>query len=554
MLKHILSRLTIKKALLIFLFLGVISPIVIFSFFFTENLNNHLLTIEKESAQLTIRNNAQQLESAVESISYTAAYISTNSDIIDYVVTMTRDPHSAEAAFSREYLLKIIRSISNATLYSLNPDISVILPNGSVIGLEYNYQLDDTSAIFDESFWQDLHCVWYNVLDSEISGDLESTWAIGSHNKIVALLKIRIPSNDLWDRLSSHPMLQYRQDIINRDTIICTKNYADSLVGTDLSVLEAPIKNWGMTLRVTVPTAVLTERLNNQKTLFAICFAVLIIFLLIVVNIITRFITVPIQKVVDQMNRLQLGDFSVCKPTNSYEDINLLSDTLNEVSMCINGLMKTASEQATLKESMHYEALMAQINPHFLYNTLNSIRWLATINGSTSVADMLTKLGGTLHYSFGTKIKDISLKDEIAFLNDYIFLMQMRYGNAIIFHADINDPLLSAKIPRFCIQPLIENSITHGIFNTAAGKIELNAVTVNDKILVITLSDNGVGMTQEKADSLLISDKNIQNTNGIGVCNVHKRLKLLFGNAYGLSIVSQPDSGCSIKITLPLNW
>lgn len=549
--RYLLSRLSIRWALVFFLTLGIIVPVTVFSMLFTRNLNNYLRKIESESVQLTLKNNAQQLESAVESISYTAAYISNSSDVLEYLYAMQISPGSADATFAREYLIKYIRNLANATLYSLNPDISVITPTGEIIGLEYIKHIDNAEEVFAQAALLDSHSIWYNILSPKVSKDLECTWFIRDKNEVVALLSIRIPQKELWNRYSNHPILQYRQEIYYQDRLICYNDDTGGMKESESTVLETPIKIWGMKLVVQVPTNILVEGVSQQNRLFFWYFIVLVVFLMIVINIISDYMCSPIKYVVAQMQRLQLGNFTATPTPNSFQEINLLSENLNEVSDCIQGLMTTAAEQASLKESMHYEALMAQINPHFLYNTLNSIKWLSIINGNTVVAEMLSKLGNILHYSFGKKEKTILLKHELEFISDYVVLLKMRYGNAIEFFADIPTNLLELYVPRFCIQPIIENSITHGVFSSVAGQISLTAQEINDQ-LVLTIRDNGVGMEQEKADMLLKGQAATKQSSGIGLYNVQQRIMLLYGHLYGIDITTSPGNGCVIRVRLPL--
>lgn len=547
---RIFNRLTIRWALLSFLIMGVIVPVVIFASIFTNNLNNHLQAIEYESAQLTIANNVHQLESVVESVSYTAAYICTNDEVISYLNTMAAAPGSADAVFARENLIKYIRNLSNATMYALNPDISVITRGGSVTGFERINKISGVEDFFNNQSFLQNQAVWYDVLNPGVTGDLNATWPIFGKGRIIALLQIKIPQRFFWDKMTNHPLLQYRQEIFNNETLICINNSSINIEPENAAVFEEPIKSWGMKLVVTVPRQILSDEVNKQNIVFLSYFVILILFLFVMINIVSDYMGVPINFLTKQMQKLQKGDFSISPAPFSFKDINLLSENLNEVSQRISSLMNTASEQAALKEKMHYEALMAQINPHFLYNTLNSIKWISTINGNSLAADMLSKLGGILHYSFGKKGDFIALKEELHFLDDYVALMQVRYGNNITYITEVPDELLDCQILRFCLQPIVENAIMHGNFSFSKGRIAVSAIR-KENLLILSIEDNGVGMSQEAAEQLLSKKNESVNSTGIGIWNIQQRIRILFGDPYGLKIRSGPNQGCRVDITLP---
>ena len=236
---------------------------------------------------------------------------------------------------------------------------------------------------------------------------------------------------------------------------------------------------------------------------------------------------------------------------DSYQEIHSLSENLNELALRIDGLVEKAAQEAKQKEQIYYETLMAQINPHFLYNTLNGIKWMAVINGNSAVADMLIKLGNNLRYSFDHKSTYITVEKELAFLKDYFALLQMRFGSGIIFLTDIPQELLYEPIPRFCIQPFIENAMSHGFEGMSEGEIILSAAQENDT-LVFRVQDNGAGMEPEKAQALLQGQGESATSTGLGVWNVQQRIQLLYGPRFGLEIQSRPGQGCTVTIRLPM--
>ena len=200
--------------------------------------------------------------------------------------------------------------------------------------------------------------------------------------------------------------------------------------------------------------------------------------------------------------------------------------------------------------------LQSQINPHFLYNTLNSIKWMATIQNAPGIAEMTTALSRLLkNIAKGTE-KAVLLSAELSLLDDYFTIQKYRYGGTISLEYRIDDEAaLSCLIPRFTLQPVVENSIFHGIEPKGTpGTITIHIFRKNDAILQIDITDDGVGMTPEQAAKALQEpgpEEAAAKYRHVGMWNVHKRLQYSFGEAYGLSIESEPDIGTTVTIRLP---
>jgi two-component system sensor histidine kinase YesM len=207
------------------------------------------------------------------------------------------------------------------------------------------------------------------------------------------------------------------------------------------------------------------------------------------------------------------------------------------------------------KKDYEYKMLQSQINPHFLYNTLNSIKWMATIQNAPGIAEMTTALSRLLkNISKGTTSL-VSLKQELSLLNDYFTIQQYRYGGTIKLHYNIEDEsLTSCQILNFTLQPLVENAIFHGIEPKGnAGNIEIHIYQDQNTDIHIDVTDDGVGMDPDVAARLLDSEAPTESSffKEIGIRNVHKRLQYEFGSNYGLSVTSLPDQFTTISILLP---
>lgn len=206
-------------------------------------------------------------------------------------------------------------------------------------------------------------------------------------------------------------------------------------------------------------------------------------------------------------------------------------------------------------------SLQSQINPHFLYNTLEVIRSEALINHDPESAHMAESLANYFRYNISRRSDVVSLGDELDNVNNYIMIQKKRFGERItydvIYHTDMEEAR-RAQIPKLSLQPLVENSIYHGIELLAKGGVVLVHVTVTEKRLIIQVADNGVGMTEEELADLtrhIREDIKIQKEKdkhgGIALMNVNKRIKMMYGDQYGLSFSSTKGVGTEAEITMP---
>ena len=212
----------------------------------------------------------------------------------------------------------------------------------------------------------------------------------------------------------------------------------------------------------------------------------------------------------------------------------------------INGMLKEQKK----KTDMEFEILQAQINPHFLYNTLDSIRWLAVIQNVENISEMSSALINLLKYNISKKGTIVSLKEEIDGIKNYETIQKYRYGDTFCIEYNIQEETLDCKIIKFILQPLVENAIFHGInVSDSDAKIKITSEIQNND-LVIKVIDNGVGMNVLNRDDNSIKKKKMHT--GIGLNNIEERIKLYFGEKYGIEIFSKIDVGTTVKITLPL--
>ncbi|MGD1821883.1 MAG: cache domain-containing sensor histidine kinase [Pleomorphochaeta sp.] len=310
----------------------------------------------------------------------------------------------------------------------------------------------------------------------------------------------------------------------------------------------------GFTVVISVEENELMGDMNNlrNRNLFLLLF---LLFSVLFVTILgTTRLIIPLKRLVEAMKSVSKGDFKTQVTIKTKDEIGILSQNFNQMINYIDTLI-TKEYQAELKnKDSELRALQGQINPHFLYNTLESISMEAEINDDTDVADMINDLGVFFRYSIENKSKFINIMDEIDHISIYIAIQNIRFDKRIVFTYNVLDELKNWNIAKLMIQPLIENSIIHGLRNNNDILfINLN-IEKKDNLIILTIRDNGNGMSHNKRESLLkfIYNENIEDTSkSIGLKNVQQRIKLIYGSEYGISIASKKGCWTELVIQFP---
>ena len=255
---------------------------------------------------------------------------------------------------------------------------------------------------------------------------------------------------------------------------------------------------------------------------------------------------------------------------DSYEDIYHMPYLLNEEEQNMLRRFYSLLDKSELitvsKKKSEYLALQNQINPHFLYNTLEGIRAEALIAGVDSIAEMTEALATYFRYTISQVNNLVTLEEELANVENYYYIQQFRFGSKldlrIRYDCEDEEEALMCQLPKLTLQPIVENSIYHGLEQKIEkGHLDIK-ITMTDKHLIIMISDDGVGMEKgqvkamnEKLRALRLEEEDSEETGkrgGIAVKNVNNRIKLLFGEEYGIYIYSQPDVGTDVEITLTI--
>lgn len=304
----------------------------------------------------------------------------------------------------------------------------------------------------------------------------------------------------------------------------------------------------------------------NDKTLFAgdnlyILYLLFFILLttivaeLIITRIITSKITKPIQTLTTHIRRItETDDFSYNPEIVTFSgEIGQIGQAVNHMALHIQELLTQMESMYEQRKNIEIALLQSQINPHFLYNTLDSIRWMAVIQKSRNIELTTRALENLLrNMAKGTGDK-ITLREELALVGDYVHIQKVRYVEVFDYICEVPEEFLSCLILKFTLQPIVENAIFHGVEPTGEfGEIRIRAAA-DESSLSISIEDNGAGMTEEELQKLkdTLKSGNKDSLSGIGVANVDARLKLVYGSGYGLLYESSPGEFTRVTIHIP---
>lgn len=308
-----------------------------------------------------------------------------------------------------------------------------------------------------------------------------------------------------------------------------------------------------------IAQSISNDQFTVQKNIFIpfILFIIVLLFSLGIVLTYTfnRMINKPISKINKKILEISAGDFSMNPSIESTDEIGTIGKGINTLSQDVLELIESKVADEKQKKELEFRMLQNQINPHFLYNTLNSIKWMATIQNASGIPEMTTSLARLLRNIAKGTSQLITIREELDLLKDYITIQQYRYGGTLNVNYNIISPdLYDCHIIKFTLQPMAENAIFHGIEPKGIeGIIDINICKSEDNKIQIEIVDNGIGISEEKIKELLTSKETTSKTsfNNIGVSNVNERVKLTFGNEYGLNIKSELNEYTNMVITIP---
>lgn len=346
----------------------------------------------------------------------------------------------------------------------------------------------------------------------------------------------------IWKRLSEQHPNEFTDDAWqtvhsrNREYLVGAKSISNS--------------DW--TLVLSVPYSDVEQLSSRPAQLMLLVFLLMTPLPPLLAFFVSRSATKRIRNLIINMDRVVQGDFSETLDPGSPDELGRLTERFNFMTREIEQLLDDKYELGQEVKSLELKALQAQINPHFLYNTLDLINWMAVRRNAKEIEELVNALSTFYKLSLSRGEDTVTLREELEHARTYVYIQNMRYDNAVDFSVEVPDELLSLPVLKLVVQPLVENAIFHGIMMKPEerGAIRISAgLEGND--LLIRVSDDGVGMTAEQLRTIRDGTLRARDFHGYGVKNIHNRLELRYGPGYGLRFVSSPENGTAAVICIP---
>ena len=310
---------------------------------------------------------------------------------------------------------------------------------------------------------------------------------------------------------------------------------------------------YNLTAYSLMPQSVLRQNQKNLTVNLVLIASLMILLASALTAAVSKSVTRPLESLMDTIQRIKDGDRKLRSALKSKDEIGRLGTSFNEMLDQTEELRERENQANRLLAQAEYKALQAQINPHFLYNTLDTMSSIAEVKNCREVSLLSQSLSNIFRYSLNMKEHLSTVAKEIMHLKNYSYVMSVRMQDHVNYIYEIDERTLQDKIPRISLQPIVENALNHGLRNKRGDKEIKIKTEAEEGLLKICIADNGVGMEADELNERLRRNdlSYIEEGNSIGLYNINARLKMLYGESYGLSVESRLGEGTSIRMTLP---
>lgn len=386
------------------------------------------------------------------------------------------------------------------------------------------------------------------LLSAGTADKYTSYYVVNSENEILLSSQTAVPQKDL-DRILSWIQMRYshsEQPISVQPMKIENRQY---FVGSQ------PIHNTDLKL-VCTSSFYAKQGDTIQKNIFSMgLIAVVVLPLVLLFSLlISRSITKLLEKLKENMMIVSEGNFDVpVVPPSSDREVHALTRCFNYMLFKISDLLEKQYNYGKRIKELEVKSLQAQINPHFLYNTLDLIKWKAIKYGDNDAQNLITALSDYYRRGLSKGADVVTLQSEIEHVTSYVYIQNMRFDNCIKLQCVTDEESRACLLPKLTLQPLVENAITHGILETESGEGTVLIKTFHEgDVLYIAVADDGCGMPEEKAQHIFECAQSSPVTgSGYGLRNINERIRLAYGEEFGLSFLSFPQRGTAAILKLP---
>ena len=551
---------TLRNRLALYFLIVMLVPFVIFISFYTISGSRTLRSIVSDQAQMLIETDAERIKQVIEGYRH-KSYLAATAPDIQQMLASGHQPQGDEA----RGIYSTMYSIMSGDTYLAS--LSIVSSDGSVrISTHAFPEKYDIRTHSNE--WDDTNIISL----SERSANRDKQWfiSIADHrmengNQVAFSLLRHIGGGlgyaiiDVYsDALTSQiEGTGFFSDIILLDTsvyqaysLMHIQDYGSFAAFPELDDTERlslhPIPETDLVLAGAISTDATEESLKTAMLYMSISLAAGLIVSILLTLLFSRSISKRFSMISSGMKRFEKGDFTTKLSRTGIYEFDSLSITFNTMVKRIEMLVATRQEEEAKAAEAERKALESQMNPHFLFNTLSSIKALARLHGEDEIYRITIRLGKLLRYSIDNHSPDATIRESLDLVECYLMIQKLRFGERLSYGISVDDSLLDLETPKLILQPIVENAVTHGLEEKIGGWNIWITIKKTGGRLQMQVCDNGIGF-QSIPDM-----KDLEHSQHTGLYNVYRRLELKYGGSFSLSIASRPGEGSVITIVLPL--
>ena len=585
MLKAKFKNMSLKKKMLLFYAFSFILPLILLSIVIYKEVSESMVEKTRYSSTRSYEQAKDYLEYRMLQTIYLSDVVVTNSTIKDCLTSTTLDIH--EQLAMRDTLRRTIQSIESSKQYL---DVKIYIPDhlaGAKDG-DYIFTMYEagTSGWYAHKGDSKVYFAPDIYLDTELSGKkialVRDIVSDDDYNSRIGILRIDIDISDIRTTLQNAAdtpgAVSY---IVNTENTVVAVSDDDQMAALGLLEDGSPrfsydrywdsheltkgqighhkiyymidrIRNTDWEMVTVIPESDLLDGALRVQFIVVLIMLIFIILTSICGTMIISWIVRRIEYLVGSMQTVQSGDLDIHLENDCKDEIGVLYDNYNTMIERTTMLMDEQYKMGQKLKSAELKALQSQINPHFLYNTLDMINWLAHAGRTGEICKAVIALSKYYRLILNRGEDVLTLEKELSHVSYYIRIQDIRYPGKLTYIQNVAPEIMNGVVPKIILQPLVENAIVHGIFEKKGkqGTIKISGWLEPDNMIRLVIEDDGIGMTAETLSHVL--DGTIRSTgSGYGVKNVNARIKLMFGEAYGLTYESREGDGTKVTICFP---
>jgi two-component system sensor histidine kinase YesM len=587
-------NISIRKKLLLVLNIQILIPIIIISYFSFKS-SEAIITNKSVADSNDILSLVElRLQDTLKNLNAISQDLSTNKDIYSVLINSDSNSNSTDKLTNYEATNKLVNLFQSVGVsrpeiesmcivtnnikfitYNSNSDIeSVIRQNYDEIrekadnkdgNTDWFFDKDPKTGIVKSAFLVRMvinHDSWHEagLLIIQINMDYLYAPLQGLESEVMQNITILSKENDVI-------LCKNKSEFTNYETIIKempqnTKNsYVDK--NNDIFVAYRTLSESKWKILTYIPLSRLYQDVGSlRNSIILLCLGAIL-----VLSAVSMFMSLDMIKPINQLVKAMKG-MDIDNISNSYieidrkDELGFLHKTFNTMTKEMDHLVTWIYKEQITRKEAEIKALQSQINPHFLFNTLESINWMARLNNVPEISETVSDLSALLEASIGRDDRLITIEEEFMYIDRYIALIKRRFEDKITLNKEVDPQVLYAKIPRLLIQPLIENAVYHGVENSREKGIITLVANIHEGLITIEVIDNGSGISTEdqiKLNKTLEMDNesyfktfSSKKNKSIGIDNVNRRIKLFYGENYGVKLESKLNIYTKVSVTLPV--